>query len=210
MMTLYQVEWCPSCHRVRQVLSELGLTVMLVNVRAQRDEREDVIGLSGQNIIPVLQDGDVVVTGSDKVIAHLRAHYGPAPDAGEQAAKAAYRHDCVVPQTPPEALARLKEVLAKERFVVLAEVEGKTIGPHFPGAYWLLHAAVPAAAAKAVQLDAAAPSAVAVPFSVFAIEGGSCIAANDPVGLVWLFGEPQLNKLQRSLRDRLDKVFAKL
>ena len=34
MLTLYQVEWCPYCHRVRQVMTELGLTYITVNVQA--------------------------------------------------------------------------------------------------------------------------------------------------------------------------------
>ena len=32
MLTLYQAEWCPACHRVRQVMTELGLTYTTVNV----------------------------------------------------------------------------------------------------------------------------------------------------------------------------------
>ena len=32
MLTLYQLEWCPSCHGVRQVMTELGLTYTAVNV----------------------------------------------------------------------------------------------------------------------------------------------------------------------------------
>ena len=39
MLTLYQSEWCPACHRVRQVLTELGLTYIAVNVAADRDEQ---------------------------------------------------------------------------------------------------------------------------------------------------------------------------
>jgi hypothetical protein len=32
--------------------------------------------------------------------------------------------------------------------------------------------------------------------------------AADPVGMVWLYGEPALNKLQRSVHERVDAVFA--
>jgi len=64
MITLYQAEWCPWCHRVRQVLSELGLTYTTVNVPVERAKRKQVEGVSGQVAVPVLVDGDKVLTDS--------------------------------------------------------------------------------------------------------------------------------------------------
>jgi glutaredoxin len=59
MLKLYQVEWCPYCHRVRQVMTELGLTYECVNVQADRDEREELAAVSGQEGVPVLVDGGI-------------------------------------------------------------------------------------------------------------------------------------------------------
>jgi hypothetical protein len=42
---------------------------------------------------------------------------------------------------------------------------------------------------------------------VYPVEGGSALGAPDPVGLVWLYGNAALNKLQRSVRTRVDEVF---
>ena len=86
-----------------------------------------------------------------------------------------------MPLTPPETLARLKDALAENGFIVLAEIEGAAVSDRLPEDYQLLYVAVPAAAAKAVELDAAAPSALAIPFSVFGVEGGTCVVAIDPV-----------------------------
>jgi glutaredoxin 3 len=210
MLTLYQAEWCPACHRVRQVLTELGLTVTFVNVSVDHEDRAEVIKLSGQNAVPMLDDDGLVIAGSDPIIAHLRERYPPAADVEAQAAKAAYRHEKVVPLPPHEALARLRTALEEERFVVLAETDGKALSARVPDGYRLLYAAVPAAAAKAIELDATAPSAVAVPFAVYGEGEGSNVVAVDPVASVWLFGEPPLNKLQTSVRERLEKVFARL
>jgi glutaredoxin len=37
MITFHQLEWCPDCHRVRQVMTELELTYTTVNVAADKD-----------------------------------------------------------------------------------------------------------------------------------------------------------------------------
>ena len=49
MITLYQTEWCPYCHRVRQALTELGLTYMAVNVPAANEDRVELIAIAGQD-----------------------------------------------------------------------------------------------------------------------------------------------------------------
>jgi glutaredoxin len=64
MITLYQVEWCPYCHRVREALTELGLDYETVNVPAGRSARTEVIELSGQDRVPVIKDGDLVIADS--------------------------------------------------------------------------------------------------------------------------------------------------
>jgi hypothetical protein len=66
---------------------------------------------------------------------------------------------------------------------------------------------VPAAAAKAFEIDPGMPAAIALPLAVYPFEDGSAIGAPDPVGQVWLYGDAALNKLQRSVRQRIDEVF---
>ena len=42
-MELYQAEWCPHSHKVRQRLTELGVDFVARQVAAERDERPDEI-----------------------------------------------------------------------------------------------------------------------------------------------------------------------
>ena len=112
--------------------------------------------------------------------------------------------------TPRAAVARLKEVLEQNDLAVYAEIEGTGISPRLPCEYTLLLVGAPAAAAKAFAADPDMPAAIALPVAVHAAQGGSVIAAPDPVAQVWLYGNDTLNKLQRSLRSRVDALFAQL
>ena len=208
MLTLHQVEWCPFCHRVRQVMTELGLSYMTVNAPARREERAELIALTDQAAIPALQDGDRVVRGSEDIVAYLRATCPVPEDAPEHVASGRYRSAATSSLTPRAALARLKELLGRNDLEVFAEIDGATISTRLPAGYTLLVVGAPAAAAKAFQIDSAMPAAVALPVAVYATEGGSALAAPDPVGQVWLYGDAALNKLQRTVRSRVDAVFA--
>jgi glutathione S-transferase len=208
LLTLYQVEWCPHCHRVRQVLTELGLTYVAVNVPARQEERADVVALTGEPAVPVLQDGDRVVAPSAEIIAYLRATYPEPEDADDHRARSAYRNAVRTSLPPRAASARLRELLEQQEFAVVAEVPGSAISARLPGEYLLLWAAAPTASAMAVAADPGAPTAVTIPFAVTPTEEGSLVAAPDPVGPVWVYGEPQLLRPLAALRERLAKVFA--
>ena len=91
MITLYQAEWCPYCHRVRQVLTELGLTYLAINVPAANEDRAELMAIADQDSVPVLTDGDKVYGDSDEIIEYLRATYPAPEDAEEQAALGAWR-----------------------------------------------------------------------------------------------------------------------
>lgn len=207
MIKLYQAEWCAYCHRVRQVLTELGLTYMAVNVPASRDERAELLAISGQDGVPVLVDGDKVYGDSDEIIQYLRATYLTPEDAGEQAALGAWRAAGAVSLAPRAALARLRELLEEKGFKIVTQVKGPKISERLPKEYVLLHVTVPTAAAKTIEIDPLAPGAVLLPMAVIPAEDGtSVIATADPVGQVWLFGEPELNKVQSAVKKRLIEV----
>ena len=71
-MELYQAEWCPHSHKVRQRLTELGLDFTARQVPADPDDRERMERRVGTNEIPVLvpDDGDPVC-GEDDILAYL-------------------------------------------------------------------------------------------------------------------------------------------
>lgn len=210
MLKLYQVEWCPHCHRVRQLLTELGLTYMAVNVAEDPTKRTELIALSGQSAVPVLVDGEQVISGSEEIVKHLTETYPAAGDAAQHAAHGAWRIAMVSPLEPAAALSRLIELLTEAGFRLLSRTQGPQIDDRLPDSYVLLSAAVPVAAHKAIDLDPSAVSAVAVPLAVMAHAEGAAILAADPVGQVWLFASPELHKVQAMVRKRLADVFGKL
>jgi glutaredoxin/uncharacterized protein (DUF302 family) len=211
MITLYQTEWCPYCHRVRQVLTELGLTYTAVSVPAANEDRVELMAVAGQDGVPVLTDGDRILTDSDEIIAYLRATYPEPEDAEENAALGAWRSAATVSLAPRAALARLRELLEEKGFVILTQVKGPKINERLPKEYALLHVTVPVAAVKSLDVDPLAPIAMTLPVAVVPTQdGNSVVAAADPVGQVWLYGEPDLNRVQGAVRKRLREVFEEL
>ena len=211
MLTLYQVEWCPYCHRVRQVMTELGLTYLTVNVPADRDERADVIAVSDQSGVPVLQDGDKVFSDSDEILEYLRSSYPAPEDAGQHSAAGAWRAAAALSIPPRAALARLRQLLEEKGFKIVAQIKGPRISELLPKEYVLLEVAVPVAAVKSVEIDPLAPTAVLLPMAVMTADGGgSVVATADPVGQVWLYGEPPLTRIQAAVKKRLAEVLEEL
>jgi glutaredoxin len=211
MLTLYQFEWCPSCHTVRQVLTELGLTYIAVNVAANREERADVMAISGQDTVPVLQDGDRVLTDSGEIIEYLQATYPVPADAEAHAASGAWRAAGALSLAPRAALAHLRELLEAKGFTIVAQIRGPKISERLPKEYVLLYVTIPVAAVKTLQIDPLAPGALLLPMAVIPADGGgSIIATADPVGQVWLYGEPELNKIQSKVKARLAEVLEEL
>lgn len=210
MITLYQAEWCFYCHTVRQALTELGLTYTVVNVPLDRDERAELLAISGQAGIPVLQDGDRVLTDSVEIIEYLRATYPAPPDAEDHAVSGAWRAAGFVSLAPRAALARLRELLEEAGFTIVTQIRGPKISERLPKEYVLLGVSAPAAAVKAIEIDALAPNAVMFLMAVMPAENGSVVATADPVGNVWLYGEVPLTKVQSAVKKRLAEVFERL
>lgn len=211
MITLYQAEWCPYCHGVRQVLTELGLTYTAVNVPAATEDRAELMAIANQNGIPVLVDGDKIYGDSDDIIEYLRATYPAPDDAEEHAAQGSWRGAIMTSLAPRAAVARLLEVLEAKDFVVLARIDGSAIHRRLPADYVILQVTVPVAAVKTLDVDPLAPAAIMFPVAVVPTEDGrSVVASADPVGQVWLYGEPDLNRVQSAVKKRLAEVFAEL
>lgn len=74
-LTLYHVDWCPECAVVRDKLADLGLSYDDVVVPDMRPMRKQVYEVSGQYFVPVLKDGDKVLTETHEILSHLDFHY---------------------------------------------------------------------------------------------------------------------------------------
>jgi glutaredoxin 3 len=71
-MELYQAEWCPHSHKVRQKLTELGLDFTARQVAADPDDREAMKQRVGTNEIPVLlPDDGGPICGEDDILDYL-------------------------------------------------------------------------------------------------------------------------------------------
>ena len=75
-LTLYHVTWCPECEMVRQKLAELHIEYEPVVVPDIRPMRKVVKEVSGQYYVPVLKDGDVVLTETYDILDYLDKTYG--------------------------------------------------------------------------------------------------------------------------------------
>ena len=74
-MKLYHVDWCPECLTVRAKLDDLGLSYESVIVPDSRPERSEVFEASGQYYVPVLSDGDKVLSETADILSYLESNY---------------------------------------------------------------------------------------------------------------------------------------
>jgi predicted GNAT family acetyltransferase/glutaredoxin len=73
VLTLYQAEWCPFSSAVREVLTELGIDVVLRQVEPWPEQRDGLRALARTDTIPVLQAEDGSLhRGTREIFAHLR------------------------------------------------------------------------------------------------------------------------------------------
>jgi mycoredoxin len=75
-LTFYHVNWCPECQIVREKLEELGLHYESVTVPDLRPFRKQVFEVSGQYYVPVLKDGDKVLSETRDILSYLETTYG--------------------------------------------------------------------------------------------------------------------------------------
>ena len=90
MIELWQAEWCPHSHRVRQRLSELGLDFVARQVPVEREPRDAMERASGRRSIPTLvfEEG-AVAGGEDEILAALERRFAEPAGAAAHHAKAA-------------------------------------------------------------------------------------------------------------------------
>jgi predicted GNAT family acetyltransferase/glutaredoxin len=72
LVTLYQAEWCPFSSAVREVLTELGIDVVIRQAEPWPQQRTQLRELAGTDQIPVLQAEDGrIFRGTREIFAHL-------------------------------------------------------------------------------------------------------------------------------------------
>ena len=62
MVKIYSTSWCPGCIKAKKYFDLKGIEYEEINVADKQEEREEVIKVSGQKTVPVIEiDGDVIV-----------------------------------------------------------------------------------------------------------------------------------------------------
>ena len=86
---LYQTEWCPASHTVRQRLTELGVAFVAVPVPVERSDRRELVAATGVDSVPVLvaEDGSLHV-GEEEILDHLDHTYDEPDEAIAHRARA--------------------------------------------------------------------------------------------------------------------------
>ena len=74
-LRLYNIDGCGYCAVVRSTLKQLGLDYETVDVPWPQQERSEVYEVSGQYMVPVLVDGDVVLSDEYEIIDYLKKTY---------------------------------------------------------------------------------------------------------------------------------------
>ena len=80
-LTLYELEGCPYCAKVKTKLADLDLEYESVMVPRSHSERTEVEEVSGQTGVPVLVDEANGIEGmpeSDDIVEYLEETYGSA------------------------------------------------------------------------------------------------------------------------------------
>ena len=80
-LTLYELEGCPYCAKVKTALADLDVDYESVLVPRSHSERTEVEAISGQTGVPVLVDEANGIEGmaeSDDIVEYLEETYGAA------------------------------------------------------------------------------------------------------------------------------------
>ncbi len=85
MHELYQTEWCPFSHQVRQRMTELGLPFLAHQVEPRPEQREAMQAAVGSQVIPVLvlDDGTVLDGDAHEIVAELDRRFEETEHSAE-------------------------------------------------------------------------------------------------------------------------------
>jgi glutathione S-transferase len=92
MHELYQAEWCPFSHMVRQRMTELELPFVAYQVPPQHEHRDAMEAAVGSRVIPVLKldDGTLLDGDAEEIVAELGARF---PETDHTAEHHERRHE---------------------------------------------------------------------------------------------------------------------
>jgi glutaredoxin/uncharacterized protein (DUF302 family) len=209
-MKLYQAEWCPFSHRVRAKLTELGIDYEVVNVSASARKREELEEIAGTKAIPVLVDGERIISDSGEAISYLEQKYEADPDElklhRRELSPTVYG---TLPFGVEEAAERLREALREADIEVLEELDlSQLLGTG--GTYRVLLAVDREFARLAAEANPGATTLALLKIAVYEEDGLTRVDAIEPEKGAGQIRAPKLNDRGLELRKRLIKTIKAL
>jgi glutaredoxin/uncharacterized protein (DUF302 family) len=209
-MKLYQAEWCPFSHRVRAKLTELGIGYEAVNVPASTKKRQELEEVAGTTAIPVLVDGDRVISDSDEAISYLEQEYEADPEETtlheRELSPTVYG---TLPFGVDEATGRLREAIREADIEMLEELDlSSAMGRSGP--YKVLIAVDREFMRLAAEANAGAATLALLKIAVYEEDGSTHVDAVEPEKGVGQIRDPQLNDRGLELRKRFIKTIKDL
>ena len=201
-MRLYQAEWCPFSHRVRAKLTELGIDYEVVNVSASAKNRAELEAIAGTSGIPVLVDGERLISDSGEAISYLEQNY--ETDLEELMLHRRELSPTVYGTLPfevDEATRRLREALREGGIEVLEELDlSAFLGRE--GAYKVLLAVDQEFIRLAAEVNPGAAVLALLEIAVYEDDGLTRVDAIEPEKGVGQIRDSELNDRGLELRKR--------
>ena len=209
-MKLYQAEWCPFSHRVRAKLTELGIDYEIVNVSASAKDREELEEVAETRAIPVLVDGERVITDSGEAISYLEHKYETDPEKlrlhRRELSPTVYG---TLPFRVDEATERLREALQEAGIEVLEELDL----PSFlgrEGSYKVLIAADREFLRLAAEANPGAATLALLKIALYEEDGLTRVDAVEPEKGAGQIRDPEVNDRGLGLRKQFIRVIKAL
>ena len=206
MITLYTLQECPHCEKVRKTLGRLRLDYQVVNVPKLGSLRKEVLALEGVDVpeVPALVDGDKVIQDSDEIIDYLNTEYGDSYFGDPH-----YGLTRVLDGVAfADAIPMVREALVGEGFGVLTEIDVKAtmkakLNEDFRN-YVILGACNPPLAHQALTNEPAI--GLLLPCNVVVTEeddGRAVVSAIDPFALFNVLDRPDIRPLAMQVRKKI-------
>jgi uncharacterized protein (DUF302 family)/glutaredoxin len=197
-------------HRVRAKLTALGVNYELVNVPASPKKRREVEKVAGTTAIPVLVDGERVISDSNEAISYLEREYQADPDElklhGRELSPTVYG---TLPFGVDEAAGRIREALREADIEVIEELDLSSIVGR-RGTYKVLIAADPEFLRLAAEANPGAATLALLKIAVYEEDGSTRVDAVEPEKGAGQIRDPQLNDRGLELRKRFIKTIKDL
>lgn len=210
MMKLYQAEWCPFSHRIRTKLTELGIDYQAINVPASAEKRTTLKELTGDGAIPVLVDGEKVISDSGEAISYLEKKY----EADSEELRLHRRESSptvygTLPFAADQAIGQLREALYKAGIEVLGELD---LSPFLDreGGYKVLLAVDREFMRLAAGANLGAAALALLKIAVYEEDGVTRVDAIEPEKDAGQIRSSEVNDRGLELRKRLIKMMKAL